>query len=350
MTMRFDVLAYILNDTSARIGDAPMKALLKSSPALLDQRLAEAGARLLHGVPIITDQGEGAFDSVVFPTAAEVQSEARSGGPVLPVEMEVELKGKLSAHVHSVSFRFPEVLDQIVLSVERPKEDVFSEPLEAGIASSSLPVRLNNSKVTTRAEPEAPGSPGSPNVFRLTLDFLAMGFRHILPDGVDHILFVVGLVLLNPRRRPLVLQVSAFTVAHSITLGLSVYGVLRLPPSVVEPLIALSIAFIAIENLCTAELKPWRAAVVFGFGLVHGLGFAAALNSLGLARRNFLTALVGFNGGVEFGQLSVVAVALIALRAFHDRAYYRRAIAIPASGAIAVVALVWAVQRMFAFA
>ena len=262
--------------------------------------------------------------------------------------MEAELTGKLPPCARSISFRFPEVLDRIVLSVERPGEEVFSEPLEPGIASSPLPVRLTAAEVKTDVASGGVQSAPSvePGVLVLIAGFLVMGFRHIVPDGVDHILFVVGLVLLNPRRRPLFFQVSAFTVAHSITLGLSVYEVLRLPSSVVEPLIALSIAFIAIENLCTTELKPWRLAVVFCFGLVHGLGFASALNTVGLVRRNFLTALVGFNGGVELGQLVVVVVAMAALGVFRGRAYYRRAIAIPASSAIAVTALFWAVQRM----
>ena len=93
-------------------------------------------------------------------------------------------------------------------------------------------------------------------------------------------------------------------------------------------------------------MKPWRPAVVFAFGLVHGVGFAAALIDAGLAPHDFLGALVGFNTGVELGQLTVVALAMSALVAFRNAKWYRRGIAIPASGIIAAVALVWAVQRM----
>ena len=104
-------------------------------------------------------------------------------------------------------------------------------------------------------------------------------------------------------------QISAFTVAHSITLGLALYGLVSLPPRVVEPLIAVSIAYVAIENLCASRLKPWRVALVFGFGLLHGMGFAGALRELGMPRSEFLMGLLTFNAGVEAGQLTIVALA-----------------------------------------
>ena len=136
-----------------------------------------------------------------------------------------------------------------------------------------------------------------------------LGYTHILPKGLDHILFVLGLFLLSPRVKTMLLQVTAFTIAHSITLGLSIYGVISLPWRIVEPLIALLIAYVAIEDLVTRELKPWRLALVFVFGLLHGLGFAGVLRELGLPREEFLTALLTFNLGVEGGQLTVIAMA-----------------------------------------
>ena len=128
-----------------------------------------------------------------------------------------------------------------------------------------------------------------------------LGFTHIVPDGLDHVLFVLGLFLLTGRARSILWQVSAFTAAHSITLGLSLYGVITAPASLVEPMIALSIAYVAIENLFLSELRTWRLALVFAFGLLHGMGFAGALRDLGLPRSEFLTALVTFNLGVEGG-------------------------------------------------
>jgi hydrogenase/urease accessory protein HupE len=117
---------------------------------------------------------------------------------------------------------------------------------------------------------------------------------HIVPNGLDHMLFVLGIFLLSRRARTVLWQVSAFTVAHSISLALSMYGVINVAPKVVEPLIALSIAYVAIENIFTSELKSWRVALVFAFGLLHGLGFAGALQELGLPRAEFITALLAF--------------------------------------------------------
>jgi hypothetical protein len=173
------------------------------------------------------------------------------------------------------------------------------------------------------------------------MKYLSLGFGHILPQGPDHVLFVLGLFLLSTRVRPLLWQVTAFTMAHSITLALSLYGLVRLPSIVVEPLIAMSIAFVAVENLITSELKPWRPFVVFGFGLVHGLGFAGVLTDMGLPRNQFATGLVTFNIGVELGQLAVIGLAFAAV------GWLRRCVVFPASTAIAAVALFWTVQRIW---
>jgi len=177
---------------------------------------------------------------------------------------------------------------------------------------------------------------------------MALGFTHIVPAGIDHVLFVLGLFFLTTKVRAVLAQVTAFTMAHSITLGLTLYGVVSLPAGVVEPLIAASIAYVAFENIVTAELKPWRIALVFGFGLLHGMGFAGALSRLALPRAEFLTTLVGFNLGVEAGQLTVIGaaaliVALIGLPP--DR--YRKTIVRPVSLLIGAAGVVWTVQRGF---
>jgi hypothetical protein len=160
---------------------------------------------------------------------------------------------------------------------------------------------------------------------------------------------VSGLFLFSRKIKSLLVQVTAFTIAHSLTLALSLYGVFRLPPSVVEPMIALSIAFVAIENIFSSELKWWRPLVVFGFGLVHGLGFASALLDLGLQRKDFLRALVGFNCGVECGQLFVVLILLILFGMWRNAANYRKYVVIPGSALIAVIAVFWVVQRLILY-
>jgi hydrogenase/urease accessory protein HupE len=177
--------------------------------------------------------------------------------------------------------------------------------------------------------------------------YFTLGFTHMVPMGVDHILFVLGLYLLSGRARSVLWQVSAFTVAHSISLALSLYGVVAVSPRIVEPLIAVSIAYVAIENIVSSELNPWRVALVFGFGLLHGMGFAGALKELGLPRSEFVTALLTFNVGVEAAQLALIGTAFV-LIGWHveDRGWYRTRVVIPASVLIACTGLYWTIQRL----
>ena len=169
----------------------------------------------------------------------------------------------------------------------------------------------------------------------------------MVPMGVDHILFVLGLYLLSGRARSVLWQVSAFTVAHSISLALSLYGVVAVSPRIVDPLIAVSIAYVAIENIVSSELNAWRVALVFGFGLLHGMGFAGPLKELGLPRSEFVTALLTFNVGVEAAQLAVIGTAFV-LVDWHveDRGWYRNRVVVPASVLIACTGLYWTIQRL----
>jgi len=177
--------------------------------------------------------------------------------------------------------------------------------------------------------------------------YLRLGFTHIVPSGLDHMLFVLGIYLLNGRARSVLSQVTAFTVAHSITLGLSMYGVVAVPPRLVEPLIALSIAYVAIENVFLSELRPWRVALVFIFGLLHGMGFAGALKELGLPRGEFAMALLTFNVGVEAGQLAVIGTVFLLIGWYGaNRAWYRSRVVIPASVLIACTSAYWTIERL----
>jgi hypothetical protein len=176
--------------------------------------------------------------------------------------------------------------------------------------------------------------------------YLRLGFRHIVPEGADHILFVLGLFFLGVTWRKLLSQTTVFTIAHATTLFLSTYGLFRLPSRYVEPAIALSIAFIATENVIRPKLGPGRLALVFGFGLVHGLGFASSLGNVPFPKKDFVIALLGFNFGVDFGQLFVIALAFLAVGWFRNRPWFRHRIAIPCSLAIAAVGLFWSIQRI----
>ncbi len=184
--------------------------------------------------------------------------------------------------------------------------------------------------------------------WQVFLDYIPVGFAHIVPLGVDHILFVIGLFLFSTHWRPLLWQVSAFTIAHTLTLALSMLGVLRVPASIVEPIIAASIVYIAIENILYTKMHWWRPLVIFGFGLIHGLGFASVLTDFGLSPASFIGGLLGFNVGVELGQLSVIAAcfALVGFW-FRHKAWYRSVIVVNASVAISLVGSFWFVQRVF---
>jgi hypothetical protein len=257
-------------------------------------------------------------------------AEADARGTPLPARFR--LRGRVPPDARQLRWFYGIVADPYPLTVARADGQVRVEWIGGTVWSA--PIDLTGQFVQpTRAE--------------VLAQYLALGYTHILPKGLDHILFVLGLFLLGTGLRALLWQVTAFTVAHSLTLGLSIYGVVALPSRVVEPLIAASIAYVAIENLVTRELHAWRLALVFLFGLLHGLGFAGVLQELGLPRSAFLTALLGFNAGVELGQISVIAAAALVTAPAVRWPGYRRWIVLPACLAIAAMGLWWTVTRVW---
>jgi hydrogenase/urease accessory protein HupE len=202
------------------------------------------------------------------------------------------------------------------------------------------------------AQPTAP-TPGSVSAqhdehggWNTFTGFLRYGFLHVLPEGLDHILFVLGLFLLSRSWRPVLTQVTAFTLAHSLTLGLAAAGLIKVPASIVEPIIALSIAAIALENIFHPQYTRWRLVIVLIFGSIHGLGFASGLAEKPIPQDSFLLALTGFNVGVESAQLAVIALAFGATFWIKDETHYRRWIVIPASILISLAGLFWAYERL----
>ena len=245
--------------------------------------------------------------------------------------LNARLTGAIPDGATDVGFFASRAFGEVHLTVADPARDVeVRSILEPGARSEPLEL----------AGPVAAAGPGA--VARL---YLRLGFVHIVPEGADHILFVLGLFLLSARLRPLVWQVTAFTVAHAVTLTLAALGYVSLPAGLVESLIALSIAYVGVENVLVDRLTRWRPGVVFGFGLLHGLGFAGVLGELGLPDQERLLALVTFNAGIELGQLAVILGAALTFGWFRSRPWYRARLAVPASAAIALVGLAWAVQR-----
>lgn len=173
-------------------------------------------------------------------------------------------------------------------------------------------------------------------------DELANGFRHILPDGLDHIAFILGLFFLSRTLPSLLLQTTLFTLAHSFMLGLVIMTGLQVPSRSVEIGVGLSIAILALEGLYTSKLERWRPLMIFLFGGIHGLAFAHSLVQAQNIRTSPLAALFGFNLGVELGQLVLIAALVLLFSPWWQRTWYRTRISLPALTLIALSGLHWA--------
>ncbi|WP_282060945.1 HupE/UreJ family protein [Roseobacter litoralis] len=264
----------------------------------------------------------------------------------LPRISQMQVSAQLPPETASVTVNWPAGSGALVLR-QQGVEAPYTGYLDGG--QSSEPIAL------------AGGDAQSPTT--AFMSYIPVGFDHILPKGLDHILFVLGLFFLSTRWGPLLWQVSAFTLAHTVTLALGAMGWVNVPGSIVEPLIAASIVYVAVENLFQRGLTKWRPFIIFGFGLLHGLGFASVLGEFGLPESQFIPALIGFNVGVELGQLTVIALAALILfgctrlarrsdlseaeQPVGTYAVMFRAVSIPASLIIAVIGAYWCVERVF---
>ena len=201
------------------------------------------------------------------------------------------------------------------------------------------------------------------SIVEVIASYIVIGFEHIVPKGLDHILFILGLFLLANNWGPLLWQVTMFTVAHTITLALAMNQLIELPATIVEPLIALSIAYVGVENLYANKLYQSRLILVFIFGLLHGLGFASVLTDFGLPKNDFAVALISFNVGVELGQIAVISAAFVLIGccfwlAFRKECFnlfafdsnvqqnYRNYVIQPGSILIALVGIYWFIERL----
>ena len=242
---------------------------------------------------------------------------------------EVQLSATLPEGDAPVVFGWSADLGPLVVR-QQGAENAYSGYLVAGDLSDPIP--------RTGGEAQTAGE--------AFFDYIGVGFDHIIPLGLDHILFVLGLFFLALKMGPLLWQITAFTLAHTVTLALGALDIVRVSPDIVEPLIAASIVYVGIENVLSRGLTPWRPFVVFCFGLLHGLGFASVLSDFGLGADHFVPKLIGFNLGVEIGQLAVIGTAFIAFGVlFGSHAWYRRRISAPVSIGISVIALFWVFER-----
>ena len=275
------------------------------------------------------------FDGIASPVDVSLRWVGESSDIQRPLGVIVQAKGPAPEGAREVTWRYDLVQSTYgVVFASEGMENIETQWLEGDAPSEPFPALVDIRPPTT---------------VEIVAQYLQLGFRHIIPEGFDHILFVLGIFLLATELKPVLVQVTSFTVAHSVTLGLAMSGVLLVSPRIVEPLISLSIAYVAIENIVIGRLTLWRPAVVFGFGLFHGMGFAGALRELRVPQGQFFPALVSFNVGIELAQLSIIAAAFLTVTVWLRRKpWYRSHVAVPASAAIAVTGLVWAVQLIVA--
>lgn len=284
---------------------------------------------------------------------SSITTQSLFSAPVLPSRCHLTTppKGRLSQNSIDYEFTCLEPLvsdDTIYLPWEREGVVINSFWLDKSSSSQFFPAESRGISVVM-----AHLNAGSGSIVMIAKRYLTLGIEHIL-TGYDHLLFVLSLLLLITRTWLLIETITAFTVAHSITLGLASLGFLDIPTLAVEASIALSVAFLAAEvvrhylynKLSLTAKAPWLVAFIFG--LLHGLGFASALSGLGLPQKEILPALLFFNLGVEFGQLSFIAfimtLGLLFIWIFkRDTVVLRPVIA----SVIGIVAMYWFVERSF---
>lgn len=355
--LAFSVSAH---EVQPAVGDVTINAL----EARVELRLALEG--IVAGVDLngLEDTNEsplsGFYDRLRAQEPAQFRASFDRAWPRIASDIRIEIEGtRITPEL--VDLRIPEVGD-----VQLPRESVLI--LRAALPEGTAPVSIGWNpgygalvlrqqgagddlytgylSAGTMSDPLPREGIAQKSAFREFGEFIVIGFEHILPKGLDHILFVLGIFFFSAKLRPLLWQVTAFTLAHTVTLALATLKIVTVSPEIVEPLIAASIVFIAFENLRGGQIGPLRLGLVFGFGLLHGLGFASVLGDVGLNPSRFVADLIGFNIGVEIGQLTVIAIAYIAVASWaRHKPWYRPVVAMPISVAIGLVGAWWVVER-----
>jgi hypothetical protein len=292
--------------------------------AALETRLRDFAPQMLRDVVF-------RVDGTVVPLAIGSVDIPKTGDVDLPRVSKLMLTGTVGGNAASLQLDWPKGYGTLILRQMGP-ENAYTGYISGGQSTPEIAITGGEAR----------------GFMSVLVEYIPVGFDHIIPKGLDHILFVLGLFFFSTALRPLLLQITAFTLAHTVTLALGALGIVTIPGSIVEPIIAASIVYVAVENVFARTLNLWRPAIIFVFGLLHGLGFASVLGEFGLPAGQFVAALIGFNVGVEIGQLTVIAVAFIAVGYwFGGKEWYRARIAVPASIVIAAVGAYWFVERVF---
>ncbi len=330
ITLNCHTAALILGQPQGHLSAPAQAQLAALSDADVAARAGTMAAFMREATDLRADGRAIATPAPDFPTAAAIRRDGAMTAQTAAPSDPIRITGRLPWRARSLDVSFPLELGTVLLRVEEPDGKVGVQALTPG----------------ERSQPVAVSGAGA-GPLQTAFQYLRLGFEHITPKGLDHILFVLALFLLTPRWKPLAAQVTAFTLAHSVTLALAVFGLIALPARLVESAIALSIAVVAFDNLFEQKLARWRAGVVFAFGLLHGMGFAGVLARLGLPKGAEALALVSFNVGIELGQLSVLVLAFAALGWTLGHSWRRKWVTLPLSFIIGAAGLFWTVERAF---
>lgn len=247
----------------------------------------------------------------------------------------ISLKHELDEDDEFLTFKWSEKYGPIIIreiNELKKEDDLYTEYLQAGLQTDKIFIKSENTQ----------------SIFKSIINYFILGIQHIIPKGLDHILFIVGLFFFSVTLRPLLIQVTMFTIAHSITLIFVSVSYINVNPLIVEPIIALSIAYVGIENIFKQYVKEYlRYIIIFFFGLLHGLGFALVLSDIGYQSSKLILNLISFNLGIEAAQIFIILFLYILLGIkFSNKKYYRYIFQVPVSLFIALVGIYWFFERI----
>ena len=245
------------------------------------------------------------------------------------------LKYELDEDDEFLTFKWSEKYGPIIIreiNELKKEDDLYTEYLQAGLQTDKIFIKSENTQ----------------SIFKSIINYFILGIQHIIPKGLDHILFIVGLFFFSVTLRPLLIQVTMFTIAHSITLIFVSVSYINVNPLIVEPIIALSIAYVGIENIFKQYVKEYlRYIIIFFFGLLHGLGFALVLSDIGYQSSKLILNLISFNLGIEAAQIFIILSLYVLLGIkFSNKKYYRYIFQVPVSLCIALIGIYWFFDRI----
>ncbi len=362
----FDVIPYVLGKKPADCDDSETYAWLDRGVTHRDdmeKAWNEAAARLTKEIRIVDAKGQILSpDKVKFPSIDDLDRLYNLDSRGMPYMLRAVIRGKLpSGPTPSVQIQMPEILGMWVI-VFKDRGATLSLPVDGGAFSPAVdfpgpPVAVVpdvQALTPVAAQTPVEDKPASSGFWRSCRAFIIEGIEHIwawgdetLPAGLDHMAFVLGICLLAPLWRQMAINVTAFTIAHSITFTLCLYGLIHIPVKLVEVLVALTLVIVALEILFKVENSRARVGTAFGFGLVHGLAFAGDLAERGLEPSSFPAVVLGFNTGVEIGHLFLAIPATLLFVKCREKPWFHKAIAIPLASLILIFGLWACCDRIF---